>query len=145
MQEAVRYQVQLMGAEWKDGEVILTNHPQAGGTHLPDMTVISPVFEGGKPIFYVASRGHHADIGGIQPGSMPSFSKLLEEEGAAIESFKLVKNGEFQEEGITHVMNHQTGVNPLIRGTRNLTDNLSDFKAQVAANNRGILLVKQLI
>jgi 5-oxoprolinase (ATP-hydrolysing) len=131
-----------MGKDWQDGEVILTNHPMAGGTHLPDMTVISPVFEGGKPIFYVASRGHHADIGGIQPGSMPSFSKLLEEEGAAIESFKLVKNGEFQEEGITHIMNEQTGVNPLIRGTRNLSDNISDFKAQVAANNRGIMLVK---
>lgn len=97
--------MKLMGKDWQDGEVILTNHPMAGGTHLPDMTVISPVFEGGKPIFYVASRGHHADIGGIQPGSMPSFSKLLEEEGAAIESFKLVKNGEFQEEGITHIMN----------------------------------------
>jgi 5-oxoprolinase (ATP-hydrolysing) len=95
MQEAVRYQVKLLGDSWKDGEVILTNHPMAGGTHLPDMTIISPVFEGGKPIFYVASRGHHADIGGIQPGSMPSFSKLLEEEGAAIESFKLVQHGEF--------------------------------------------------
>jgi 5-oxoprolinase (ATP-hydrolysing) len=60
---------------------------------------------------------------------MPSFSKLLEEEGAAIESFKLVRNGEFQEEGITQIMNEQTGANPLIRGTRNLTDNISDFKA----------------
>ena len=134
--------MKLLGESWKEGEVILTNHPMAGGTHLPDMTIISPVFEGGKPIFYVASRGHHADIGGIQPGSMPSFSKLLEEEGAAIESFKIVKDGEFQEEGITHIMNNQTGANPLIRGTRNLSDNISDFKAQVAANNRGIMLVK---
>lgn len=65
MQEAVRYQVKLLGKEWKEGEVILTNHPIAGGTHLPDMTVISPVFHKGVPIFYVASRGHHADIGGI--------------------------------------------------------------------------------
>ena len=145
MQEAVRYQVKLLGDTLKEGEVILSNHPMAGGTHLPDMTIISPVFEGGKPIFYVASRGHHADIGGIQPGSMPSFSKLLEEEGAAIESFKIVRDGEFQEEGITHIMNNQTGANPLIRGTRNLSDNISDFKAQVAANNRGIMLVKQLI
>lgn len=95
MQEAVRYQVKLLGTTWLEGEVILSNHPKAGGTHLPDMTVISPVFQDGKPIFYVASRGHHADIGGIQPGSMPSFSKLLEEEGAAIESFKLVRDGEF--------------------------------------------------
>ena len=65
MQEAVRYQVNLMGESWKEGEVILTNHPIAGGTHLPDMTIISPVYSNGKPIFYVASRGHHADIGGI--------------------------------------------------------------------------------
>ena len=62
---------------------------------MPDITVITPVFAEGKPVFYVASRGHHADIGGIQPGSMPSFSKCLDEEGAAIEGFKLVSNNEF--------------------------------------------------
>jgi len=60
---------------------------------LPDMTVITPVFEGEKPVFYVASRGHHADIGGIQPGSMPSFSSCLAEEGAAFMGFKLVRDG----------------------------------------------------
>jgi 5-oxoprolinase (ATP-hydrolysing) len=76
---------------------------------------------------------------------MPSFSKVLEEEGAAIESFKIVKDGVFQEEGITQIMTQQTGKNPLIRGSRNLGDNISDFKAQIAANNRGILLVKALI
>lgn len=65
MQEAVRYQVGLMGENWREGEVILSNHPMAGGTHLPDMTIISPVYDEGKPIFFVASRGHHADIGGI--------------------------------------------------------------------------------
>mmetsp|Transcript_32357 Transcript_32357/g.23896 ORF Transcript_32357/g.23896 Transcript_32357/m.23896 type:complete len:114 (+) Transcript_32357:1295-1636(+) len=113
---------------------MVTNHPLAGGTHLPDITVITPVFEDEKPVFYVASRGHHADIGGIQAGSMPSFSKLLEEEGAAIESFKLVSNNQFQEEGITRILCEQTGKNPLIRSTRNLSDNISDLKAQVAAN-----------
>lgn len=65
MQEAVRYQVRLLGENWREGEVILSNHPMAGGTHLPDMTVISPVYDEGRPIFFVASRGHHADIGGI--------------------------------------------------------------------------------
>ena len=70
----------------------MSNHPLAGGTHLPDLTIITPVFRNNKPIFYVASRGHHADIGGIQPGSMPSFSKKLEEEGAAFISFKIVEN-----------------------------------------------------
>ena len=103
------------------------------------MTIITPVFEYGKPVFYVASRGHHADIGGIQPGSMPSFSKCLEEEGAAFMGFKIVRDGKFQEEELTYLLNNQPpDVNPLIRGTRNLKDNLSDFKAQVAANTRGI-------
>ena len=65
MQDAVKFQVQSMGTGWKEGEVILTNHPLAGGTHLPDMTIITPVYQNGVPVFYVASRGHHADIGGI--------------------------------------------------------------------------------
>ena len=95
MQEAVRFQVRTLGKEWKEGDVILSNHPLAGGTHLPDMTVITPVYESGVPVFYVASRGHHADIGGIQPGSMPSFSKCLAEEGAAFMGLKIVQNGIF--------------------------------------------------
>ena len=84
-----------LGADWKEDDVILANHPLAGGTHLPDMTVITPVFSQGIPVFYVASRGHHADIGGISPGSMPPFSKDLSEEGAAIMCFKIVENGVF--------------------------------------------------
>lgn len=76
---------------------------------------------------------------------MPSFSKTLEEEGAAIESFKLVVDGKFQEEEVTKIFVNQTGANPRIKGTRNLSDNLSDLKAQVAANNRGIALVQTLI
>jgi len=138
--------VKQYGENWREGEVILSNHPLAGGTHLPDMTVITPVFENGKPVFYVASRGHHADIGGIQPGSMPSFSKCLEEEGAAFMGFKIVKDGMFQEEELTQLLCEQPrDANPLIVGTRNLKDNISDFKAQVAANNRGIQLVQSLI
>lgn len=78
----------------KDGEVLVSNHPQlAGGSHLPDITVITPVFSGDNIVFFVASRGHHADIGGITPGSMPPNSKSLVEEGAAIVSFKLVRVG----------------------------------------------------
>lgn len=76
---------------------------------------------------------------------MPSFSKLLEEEGAAIESLKIVRDGEFQEQDVIRVMTEQKGSNPLITGTRALSDNISDFKAQVAANTRGIMLVKSLI
>lgn len=81
----------------QEGDVLLSNHPQlAGGSHLPDITVITPVFIGGQIVFFVASRGHHADIGGISPGSMPPNSKQLVEEGAAVVSFKLVKDGTFQ-------------------------------------------------
>jgi 5-oxoprolinase (ATP-hydrolysing) len=68
------------------------------------MTIITPVFEGGVPVFYVASRGHHADIGGIQPGSMPSFSKCLAEEGAAFMGFKIVEDNKFQEEKVTELL-----------------------------------------
>jgi 5-oxoprolinase (ATP-hydrolysing) len=84
----------------QEGDVLLSNHPQlAGGSHLPDITVITPVFNRGRVVFFVASRGHHADIGGISPGSMPPNSKLLLEEGAAVVSFKLVKHGAFQVRG----------------------------------------------
>jgi 5-oxoprolinase (ATP-hydrolysing) len=80
-----------------EGDTIVTNHPvAAGGSHLPDITVITPVWEKGKIVFFVASRGHHADVGGISPGSMPPHSKSLVEEGAMIVSFKLVKDGYFQ-------------------------------------------------
>eukprot|EP01119_Soliformovum_irregulare_P023980 TRINITY_DN8499_c0_g1_i3.p1 TRINITY_DN8499_c0_g1~~TRINITY_DN8499_c0_g1_i3.p1 ORF type:complete len:1241 (-),score=304.27 TRINITY_DN8499_c0_g1_i3:47-3769(-) len=150
MQDAVRWQIRHLGDTWKENEVLLSNHPAAGGSHLPDMTVITPVYRDGKPVFYVASRGHHADIGGISPGSMPPFSKSLVEEGAAIQSFKLVKDGSFQEEGVTqllmapgklpsHVSEHP------ISGTRILPDNISDLKAQVAANQKGVTLVGELI
>ena len=77
--------------------MLASNHPQlAGGSHLPDITVITPVFREGDIVFFVASRGHHADVGGITPGSMPPNSHSLVEEGAAILSFKLVKGGAFQ-------------------------------------------------
>lgn len=151
MQEAVRYQVETLGSDWKPGEVIVSNHPSAGGSHLPDITVITPVFDEGvsdSPVFFVASRGHHGDIGGISPGSMPPFSKFLYQEGAAIKTFKLVRNGEFDEAGITEILMNPGSLHASpepVTGTRNLKDNLSDLKAQVAANQKGILLVGELI
>ncbi len=124
---------------------MVSNHPQlAGGSHLPDITVITPVFYRGEIIFFVASRGHHADIGGIAPGSMPPNSKTLEDEGAMIVAFKLVKDGVFQEDGITEILN-APGKLPGNYATRNLRDNLSDLKAQVAANNSGIHLLQELV
>ncbi|XP_055559879.1 5-oxoprolinase isoform X3 [Falco cherrug] len=139
-------QIRNLGEDLREGDVILSNHPCAGGSHLPDLTVITPVFWPGvpKPVFFVASRGHHADIGGITPGSMPPHSKALREEGAVFVSFKLVKDGIFQEEVVTEAL-MAPGRIPGCSGTRNLQDNLSDLRAQVAANQKGIQLVTELI
>lgn len=84
--------------DMRPGDVYLTNDPFHGGSHLPDMTVITPVFSAsGERIFFVANRGHHADIGGIAPGSMPPFSKIIDEEGIRLHNFLLVGGGEFRE------------------------------------------------
>ena len=162
MSEAVRQQAKLQGKLLKRGDVLQTNHPIAGGSHLPDITVITPVWQVqgsgavvnqssfNRPIFYVASRGHHADIGGISPGSMPPFSRELKEEGACIKTFKLVENGVFNEEGITELLQSPGKIKrksgeTAISGTRLLSDNLSDLKAQVAANQRGIDLLLEMV
>ncbi|XP_035133381.1 5-oxoprolinase isoform X2 [Callithrix jacchus] len=146
MQETVQFQIQHLGANLHPGDVLLSNHPSAGGSHLPDLTVITPVFWPGqtRPVFYVASRGHHADIGGITPGSMPPHSTTLQQEGAVFLSFKLVQGGVFQEEAVTEAL-RAPGKVPNCSGTRNLHDNLSDLRAQVAANQKGIQLVGELI
>ncbi|KAG8200496.1 hypothetical protein JTE90_000574 [Oedothorax gibbosus] len=146
MQEAVQFQMQYLGDNINDGDVILSNHPCAGGSHLPDLTVITPVFHEGcpKPVFFVACRGHHADIGGLTPGSMPPHSTSLLQEGATFVSFKLVKDGQFQEEGVTEMLKSPANL-PGCSGTRNLSDNLSDLRAQVAANKKGITLVHEII
>lgn len=150
MGEAVRRQIEILRGDLCEGDVLVTNHPAAGGSHLPDITVISPVFSNGGPLFFVASRGHHAEIGGISPGSMPPFSRTLAEEGACIKSFKLVENGVFNEEGITELLAAPGKIErgagePAISGTRKLANNLSDLRAQVAANQRGIDLLSEMI
>lgn len=110
-----------------------------------DITVITPAFNGDKIIFYVASRAHHADIGGILPGSMPPHSRELFQEGAAIKSEKLVSQGHFNEERITELLLEEPAKYPGCSGTRCLTDNINDLKAQVAANQKGINLISTLI
>jgi 5-oxoprolinase (ATP-hydrolysing) len=144
MSEAVREQIRRR-PEIIPGDVLVSNHPAAGGSHLPDITVMTPVFRDGKIIFWVASRGHHADIGGISPGSMPPNSRRLVEEGAAILSFKLVDNGVFQEEEISKLLSSSGDGRERINGTRRLSDNLSDLKAQVAANRKGIDLIAEMV
>ncbi|XP_043474758.1 5-oxoprolinase [Leptopilina heterotoma] len=146
MQETVQYQIKYFNGVFNQGDVILANHPSAGGSHLPDLTVITPVFYRSvpNPVFFVASRGHHADIGGITPGSMPPHSTKLEQEGAAFKSFLLVHNGVFQEANLIEAL-MAPGKIPGSSGTRNLSDNLSDLKAQIAANQKGSHLVIELI
>lgn len=147
MSSTVRWQLRYWGDNLNEGDVLVTNHPSAGGSHLPDITVITPVFNKGKLIFFVASRGHHAEIGGITPGSMPPFSKFIWEEGAAVKTFKLVEKGIFQEDGIAKLLCYPCSEESThkIPGTRRLQDNLSDLHAQVAANQRGITLINELI
>lgn len=147
MSSTVRWQLKYWGDNLNEGDVLVTNHPSAGGSHLPDITVITPVFNKGKLIFFVASRGHHAEIGGITPGSMPPFSKFIWEEGAAVKTFKLVEKGIFQEDGIAKLLCYPCSEESThkIPGTRRLQDNLSDLHAQVAANQRGITLINELI
>ncbi len=146
MGEAVQRQIAIHGASMQSGDVWVTNHPAAGGSHLPDITVVTPLILEGKAEFFAASRGHHADIGGATPGSMPPFSKTLTEEGACIESFKLVDRGAFQEDGIAERLTAESRINgQRVPGTRALKDNLSDLKAQVAANQKGIELLSELI
>ncbi|RMZ91625.1 hypothetical protein DV736_g1129, partial [Chaetothyriales sp. CBS 134916] len=147
MQFAVRSQHKRWLGKLKDGDVLVSNHPISGGTHLPDVTVITPVFASGTGdiIFYVASRGHHADIGGILPGSMPPNSTELWQEGTAIESEKLVSNGVFNESRMRELFFDLPSRYPRCSGSRNLSDNISDLKAQIAANARGISLIQGLI
>ncbi|KAJ5087100.1 hypothetical protein NUU61_008407 [Penicillium alfredii] len=147
MQFAVRYQHQKWLGNLKDGDVLVANHPSCGGTHLPDITVITPVFDrpGGTEImFYVASRGHHADIGGILPGSMPPKSTELWQEGAAIEGDKIVSNGVLDEARLIELLVTKPSQYPGCAGARCISDNLSDLKAQIAANTRGISLIQTL-
>jgi len=115
------------------GDVIALNNPYNGGTHLPDVTVVMPIYEegGGRLLFVVAARGHHADLGGKTPGSMPSNSTTLDEEGVLIDNFLLVSGGEFREAALRRLLG--SGRYPV----RNVEQNLGDIKAQVAACARG--------
>ena len=134
MGESVRTVMRDRGATLKPGDVVALNNPFNGGTHLPDVTVITPVFDaaGAEILFFVGSRGHHADIGGITPGSTPPLSRTLEEEGVIINDFLLVDGGRFREPEFR----------ALLAGARyparSPDVNVADIKAQVAANEKGV-------
>ena len=122
------------------GDVFITNDPFHGGSHLPDVTVVTPVFGADNEIrFFVASRAHHAEIGGIAPGSMPAFSQNLAEEGVLIRSFKIVEAGESQIEKLRRLLLDAPFP------TRNVDDNLTDALAQIAANQTGCQQLDNLI
>ncbi|MFK7778559.1 MAG: hydantoinase B/oxoprolinase family protein [Gimesia sp.] len=123
------------------GDVFVTNDPYRGGSHLPDVTVITPVHHptSKELLFFTASRAHHAEIGGIVPGSMPPFSKTLADEGALIRNFKLVDRGESREQELRELL--LSGEFP----SRSVDDNLADVSAQVAANLCGVTLLNDLV
>nr|MCH9815893.1 hydantoinase B/oxoprolinase family protein [Actinomycetes bacterium] len=143
MSETVRQLISERGADMQPGDVFASNAPYRGGTHLPDITVITPVFAGPadhqRIIFYVGSRGHHADIGGITPGSMPPHSRTLTEEGVVIDNLRIVQAGALDEDGIRDVLGSAE------YPSRNPDRNLSDLAAQVAANQRGVFELGQLV
>jgi 5-oxoprolinase (ATP-hydrolysing) len=141
MGESVRTVLANRRFTLKPGDVVALNNPFNGGTHLPDITVITPVFDGaGKDIlFFVGSRGHHADVGGITPGSTPPMSRTLEEEGVVIDDFLLVDGGHFRE----------TEFRALLAGAkypaRSPDVNVADIKAQVAANEKGVQELQRVV
>jgi 5-oxoprolinase (ATP-hydrolysing) len=125
----------------KPGDVYMLNAPYNGGTHLPDITVVTPVFGENSPdlLFFVAARGHHSDIGGIAPGSMSPRARTIEEEGVYIDPFKLVEKGRFREDAVRALL---TGA-PY--PARNPEQNIADLKAQVAANEKGVIELRKMV
>ena len=138
MSFAVKYQINHWGDDIKEGDIWATNHPKAMGTHLPDITVISPVFVDGKIRFYVASRAHHAEIGGTVAGSMDSSATDLKDEGAQFIAWKLVNNGVFDYDGVEKYFVDELKKVPGSSPSRKVEDNIADLKAEIAANQRGI-------
>jgi 5-oxoprolinase (ATP-hydrolysing) len=132
MSESIKTVIRENAGRIKAGNVYVLNAPYNGGTHLPDVTVITPVFRGRQILFYVGSRGHHADIGGITPGSMPPGSKVVEEEGVLIDNFLMVEEGRFREKETLALL--KSGRYPV----RNPEQNIADLRAQIAANEKGV-------
>lgn len=141
MGESVRHIIEVNRGAIRPGQVYALNDPYHGGTHLPDVTLVTPVFdEQGKNIlFYVGSRGHHADIGGRTPGSSPPDSRHIEDEGVLIDNFLLVDEGGLREQDIRQLLG--SGKYPC----RNIEQNLADLSAQIAANNTGVTELQRMV
>jgi len=139
MGESVRAVAAVRAGDLREGDVVVTNDPYHGGSHLPDMTAVTPVLaRDGRARFFVANRAHHADIGGITPGSMPPRSQTIEDEGARIHGLLLVRDGTLREDDVRRALA------ACRRPTRALDERMSDFRAQAAANAEGARLLREL-
>ena len=134
MGESIKTVIRENRSTMKPGNVYVLNAPYNGGTHLPDITVITPVYDdaGSRVVFYVGSRGHHADVGGITPGSMPPDSRTVDEEGVLIDNFLLVEQGRLREAETIALLT--SGKYPV----RNVQQNMADLRAMIAANEKGV-------
>jgi 5-oxoprolinase (ATP-hydrolysing) len=141
MGESIKTVIRENSGRMKSGNVYVLNAPYNGGTHLPDITVITPVFDaaGRDVLFYVGSRGHHADIGGISPGSMPPGSKVVEEEGVLIDNFLLVDEGRLRDAETRALLG--SGKYP----SRNIEQNMADLRAMIAANEKGVQELRRMV
>ncbi|WP_234531852.1 hydantoinase B/oxoprolinase family protein [Streptomyces shenzhenensis] len=141
MGTSVKEVIQRRGTSMRPGDTYAVNDPYHGGTHLPDVTVITPVFatQGDRILFYVASRGHHAEIGGIAPGSMPANSHTIDEEGVLFDNWLLSENGRFREAETYRLLAEAR------HPSRNIPTNLADLRAQIAANHKGVDEVGRMI
>jgi 5-oxoprolinase (ATP-hydrolysing) len=167
MGESIKTVIRENAGRMSRGDVYVLNDPYHGGTHLPDVTVITPVYLNKTvrselvedlagtstgsvptdwPLFYVGSRGHHADIGGITPGSMPPFSTVIEEEGVQIKNFKLVDRGTLREAEMLALLRGQPAEGVGARyPSRNPEQNMADLKAQIAANEKGVQELRKMV
>ncbi len=141
MGESIKTVIRENTGKMQPGDVFVLNDPYHGGTHLPDITVITPVYIGdeAEPTFYVGSRGHHADVGGTTPGSMPPFSTRIEEEGVQINNVKLVERGVLREAEMIALL--ESGEYP----SRNPQQNMADLRAQIAANEKGQQELRRMV
>ena len=139
MDRAVETIIRENKGKIRPGDVYAINAPYNGGTHLPDITVCTPVFDGRKILFWVAARGHHADVGGISPGSMSPNATTIAQEGVYIDNFKLVDRGRFREKEILALLTG--GDYP----ARNPVQNINDLKAQIAANEKGVQELRKMV
>jgi 5-oxoprolinase (ATP-hydrolysing) len=141
MGESIKTVIRLNAGRMRAGDVYVLNAPYNGGTHLPDITVITPVFDaaGARILFYVGSRGHHADVGGITPGSMPPDSRTVDEEGVLIDNFLLVEAGRLREAETVQLLS--SGPYP----ARNVAQNMADLRAMIAANEKGVQELRRMV